>query len=260
MKIFIALFFICSTAFCANSGPLNPSSIVTGSGAITNSGTWSVTASGNTLVLTSGTSVITLSGSGTLSPGGQTLAQVLTTGSDAGGLSIKNLNVIYAPNGTTALIDYSFNLGAATAFLTFDGYGHTLFANQGVLFESNLTVYQANLTVDQGNLVLTNGGFQAGGTTNTLPNQTLSGTDAIITRQLGDARYFPTILTGTLVSGSLAISNALITGHNCWVQDTGSGAAASLGALSLTISGSTATIRSSLITDTSTFKLFVPNF
>jgi len=69
------------------------------------------------------------------------------------------------------------------------------------------------------------------------------------------------VVTGTLVSGTSAITNAGIsTGIHPWVQSTGTGGAATIGSLSVVVSGNTARITSSLPTDTSTFTLYVPNF
>lgn len=62
------------------------------------------------------------------------------------------------------------------------------------------------------------------------------------------------VLTGTLVSGSTAITDAGITGHHPWAQNNGTAA------LGVTVSGSTATIISGSSGDTHTFWLYVPSF
>lgn len=63
-----------------------------------------------------------------------------------------------------------------------------------------------------------------------------------------------TVLSGTLVSGTSAISNTGLAGKHPWLQSTGTNA------LGLTLTGTTATIRSASPSDASIFNLFFGNF
>lgn len=69
-----------------------------------------------------------------------------------------------------------------------------------------------------------------------------------------------TVVTGTLVGGSATIGNAGLSGKHPWVQDTNTGTVTNVGPLGVSLSGTTATIKSTNALDTSTFTLFFGNF
>lgn len=87
----------------------------------------------------------------------------------------------------------------------------------------------------------------------------LAGTTAGTLAAGDDARFTTagaiTILGGTLVAGTATISNEGLSGKSPWVQSTNS-SITNMGALSVTVSGTTATIKSMNVLDTSTFNLF----
>lgn len=94
-------------------------------------------------------------------------------------------------------------------------------------------------------------------------NPTFSGTKIVINGITATGPSFsgalstlPTVATGTLVSGTATISNALITAHNTWVVDRAS-SITNVGGLTVTNSGTVATVRSSNVLDTSVFDLFI---
>lgn len=103
-------------------------------------------------------------------------------------------------------------------------------------------VLAANVVIDDG-LSGYAGAISATTTVNGIP---LSGLAKSIVR-----------VSGTLVSGTASISNANISGLNCWAQDNAS-SITNVGALTVSVSGTTANIKSSVgVLDTSPFSLFI---
>lgn len=260
----------------SNAGSMSISGLTSGSSSATG------TLSGNWIFSGSTNVTGTLNGNVAGGGGGSSSISSLTSGSTAatgtwGGTQTFNGTV----NATSTLNSTNINIAqgatatfnASTTFFPL-GSGTMLIINPG-LTAFNVMMLSSNTSGGVGlwpNLA-------SSGSSQTIPSLTVaaanSGTgisNLFVTGSLslngnggilnnagaysGQISVLPTVATGTLVSGTGTISNGLITAHNTWVVDRAS-SVTNLGGLSVTVSGTVATVRSSNVLDTSVFDLFI---
>ena len=227
---------------------LSPTSRVFTTWATMTGGTTSLsgTFTANTVAATTGSIGSIASTSGTVS-GVETIGGLLTLNN---GLTFGSNNqpiYIYNPGG------YIVGMAAVAgnSFLIFGG------SNSASTIDLGISTSGSTLSTTYLALSSTGATFAVNGTISTPgvivdSGETVNGNLAVS----GDLTSV-TVLAGTLTSGTAGITNSALYLRHPIVVDTDSGSVTNLGALAVSVSGSTATVKSSNVSDTSTFYLIV---